>query len=111
MMRGYGGYGGGYGDGYGGYGNMMSSGGGLLMLFFGLLVFIGIILLVIWAVRSASGGHGHMMGATHTPPMGGAVPPHGQVGHHEAVAIAKRRLASGEITPEQYQEIRKTLGD
>jgi uncharacterized membrane protein len=32
------------------------------------------------------------------------------IGHHEAVAIAKKRLASGEITPEQYDEIIGKLG-
>lgn len=108
MMRGYGGY----GDGYsGGYGGMMDGGfGGILMLFFGLLVLVGIVLLVIWAVRASSGQHGHMMPGGQNP-VGGPPLPHGQVGHHEAVAIAKRRLASGEITPEQYQEIIKTLGN
>lgn len=104
MMRGYGGY-------DGGYNGMMGGGfGGIWMLFFGLLVFVGIVLLVIWAVRASSGQHGHMMSGGQ-PPVGGAAPPHGQLGHHEAVAIAKRRLASGEITPEQYQDIIKTLGD
>jgi len=29
--------------------------------------------------------------------------------NHEALEILKRRLASGEITREQYQELRKTL--
>ena len=104
MMRGYGGYG-------GGYGGMMDGGvGGILMLFFGLLVLIGIVMLVMWAVRASSGQHGHMMPGGQNP-VGGPPLPHGQVGHHEAVAIAKRRLASGEITPEQYQEIIKTLGN
>jgi len=29
--------------------------------------------------------------------------------NHDALEILRRRLASGEITPEQYQELRKTL--
>jgi len=93
-----------YGRGYGyGYGNMMDGTwfGGLLFLFFLALVLVGIVLLVIWAVRAAGGGH---------TVNGGATPPSGAVGHDEAVAIAKRRLAGGEITKEQYDEIMRTLG-
>jgi len=89
----------GYGSGYG----MMGGGwfGGLLMVFFGLLVLVGLVLLVVWAVRAAS-GHGHTMSGG--PGMSG------RVGHDEALAIAKKRLASGEITAEQYAEIVRTLG-
>ena len=104
MMRGYYGGNGGYG-----YGNMMGGGGGILMFFFGLLVLVGIVLLVMWAMRAARGGHGPMM--MHGGHVSGPAAPQGAAGHHEAIAIAKRRLASGEITPEQYQEIIKTLGD
>jgi len=82
----------GFGYGYGG--------GGLGMLLFGVLVFIAVVLLVVWAVRMASGHH----------IAGGTVPPSQVTGHDEAVAIAKRRLASGEITAEQYGEIIRTLG-
>lgn len=94
---------GGYGRGFGyGYGNMMGGGwfGGLLFLLFALLICAGIVMLIVWAVR-ASGSHG-ASGAT--------PPPTGAVGHDEAVAIAKRRLASGEITNEQYDEIMRSLG-
>lgn len=93
---------GGYGPGSGyGY-NMMNGGwfGGLLMLAFGVLVLAGIVLLVVWAVR-ASAGHGVA---------GGSAPAPGAAGHDEAVAIAKRRLASGEITKEQYEELMTALG-
>lgn len=85
-----------------GYNMMGGTGwfGGLLAVFFGALVIAGIVLLILWAVRSS---HGH--GAV--PPVAG---PSGAVGHDEAVAIAKRRLASGEITPEQYQELMRHLG-
>jgi len=55
---------------------------------------------VIWAVRALSGHEKPGMGAPPAPPAGS---------HDEAIAIAKRRLANGEITPEQYQEIMKTL--
>ena len=82
--------------------NMMGGSwfGGLLMFLFGALILVGIVLFVIWAVR-ASGGHGAA---------GGSSPHPGEVGHHEAVAIAKRRLAAGEITKEQYDDIMRTLG-
>ncbi len=92
----------GYGYGY----NMMNGGGfgGWVLLFFGVLVVAGIVLLVVWAVRSASGhtsGH-HMASGPTLPPSA--------VGHDEAIAIAKRRFASGEITKEQYDEMMRTLG-
>ncbi len=93
------------GPGYGfssGYG--MAGGGwlgGLLMMFFGLLILIGLVLLVVWAVRAAS-GHGHSAS--------GGPGTSGPVGHDEAIAIAKRRLANGEITAEQYAEIVRALG-
>ena len=83
--------------------NMMGGGwlGGLLMFLFGALILAGIVLLIIWAVRGFGGGHAAA---------GGTNPPPGAVGHDEAVAIAKRRLASGEITKEQYEEIMRSLG-
>lgn len=85
---------------YGGFGWGLA-GGGWLLLLFGLLILIGLALLVIWAVRAFSGHERTGAGA----------PPSSQVSpHDEAIAIAKRRLAAGEITPEQYQEIMKALG-
>ena len=95
------GYGNGYGGGYdGGYGMMGGGFGGLLFLVFGVLIIAGIVLLVMWAIRMSGGGHG----------MGGMAHPPGAAGHHEAVAIAKRRFASGEINKEQYDEIMRSLG-
>jgi putative membrane protein len=89
----------GFGNGFnmmGGYGWF----GVLLTLLFGALIIAGIVLLVFWVVR-ASGSHGTG---------GGASQPPGGTGHDEAVAVAKRRFASGEITKEQYEEIISTLG-
>jgi putative membrane protein len=86
----------GYGYTFGGY----SWFGMLLMMLFGTLVVVGIVLLIIWAARA--GSHG----AT-----GGGMPQRpGAAGHDEAITIAKRRLASGEITKEQYDEIMRALG-
>jgi len=86
------------------YGYNMMGGTGwfgiLLMLLFGALVLVGIVLLIIWAVK-ASSGHGAAGGGPHPPRA---------VGHDEAVAVAKRRLASGEITTQEYEEIIRVLG-
>ena len=98
------------GRGYGwGYNNMMGGAGwfgGLLVLLFGALIVAGVVLLIVWAVR-ASSGHGATggSGGPEAPPLPGAA------GHDEAVAIAKRRLASGEITKDQYDEIMRALGE
>lgn len=93
-------YGRGFGYGYdgmmGGYGWL----GGLIVIVIGALFVAGIVLLVLWAVKSSE-GHGHTAG----PPVS-----RGVVGHDEAVAIAKRRLANGELTCEQYEEIMRSLG-
>jgi putative membrane protein len=84
-----------------GYGNSFMGGGWLLMLLFGALVVAGVVVLVVWAVR-ASSGHAHGSGQAPVPPA--AAP-----GHDEAVAIAKRRFAAGEIDKDQYEEIMRAL--
>jgi len=92
----------GYGRGLGlGY-DMMGAGwlGGLVMLFFGLLVLVGLVLLVVWAVRATAGGH----------PSNGAGSGVSDGGRDAAVAIARKRLAAGEITAEQFEEIMRALG-
>jgi len=89
------------GRGYG-YGMMGGYGwfGALLMFFFGALVIAGIVLLIVWAVKAS----------THHLSAGRPTLPPGAAGHDEAVAIAKRRLASGEINKDQYDEIMRALG-
>jgi uncharacterized membrane protein len=72
---------------------------GLMVLLFGALVVALVVLLIMWAVRASSGHGAH----------GGVIAPAGGTGHHEAVAIAKKRLANGEITKEQYDEIMNAL--
>ena len=86
-----------------GYGNWMGMGtgwlGGTLSLLLGLLFFVGVIVLVMWVVRSTRGN-----GAPSAP--SASV---GAAAHDDALAIAKRRLASGEIDPDQYEDIRRSL--
>lgn len=85
-----------------GYGNMMGGGGwlgGLLTVFFGILVLVGVALLVVWLVKAMSGHGGAAAG-----------PQPGAPGHDEAVALARKRFASGEINKEQFDEIMQALG-
>ena len=72
----------GYSDGWG-WGMLF---GGMWMLLF----WAGVIFLVVWAINRL----------THHPPAGPSETP---------LDIAKRRLAGGEITPEQFEEIRRRL--
>ena len=85
--------------GYGGYGNMMDGYGGLMFGFFALLVLVGIVVLVIWAVRTMGGSGSH-----HAPQGPPAVRP-----LDDACSIARTRYAKGEITKEQYEEMCSTL--
>ena len=79
----------GYGwtDGFGGTWMM-----GIGMLFW-LLVVAGIVLLVVWAIRTGSrqGTGSTTQGA-------------------DAIEIARRRYASGEISREQFEQLKKDLG-
>ena len=56
----------------------------MMVLFWG-----GVVVLVAWAVRAFSGG--------------------GRGGADNSREILKRRLASGEINPDQYEQARKVL--
>ncbi len=76
-----------------GYGTSFWSMG--LMLLFGLLVVVGIVLLVIWAARSTRGDSD--TSRTQQP-------------SDSAQETLRRRYANGEITKEQYDEMRRTLG-
>lgn len=83
-----------------GYGYDMMGWLGLpMMLLLAASIVGGIILVIVWAVRQ-SPGHPTMAGTPHTR----------APGNGEAVSIAKRRLASGEITKEQYDELTRILG-
>jgi putative membrane protein len=63
---------------------------GLLWLIFAVLFWGGLIVLLVWAVRSASAP---------------------RRGHDAALQTLKRRLASGEISQEEYERIRQLLED
>lgn len=63
-----------------------------LSLFFGLLLVAGVVLLIVWAARRSGG------------------PSAGHVRETDAaLETARRRLANGEITKEQYEDIVRTL--
>ena len=95
-MMGGGMMGGGFGSGLGSFGLV----GGLIGLLLNLVVIVGIVLLVIWAVRQFS-SNGQSSGLF------------GQQNNRTAKAtpheIAAERYARGEITREQYQEILSVL--
>lgn len=87
--------------------------GGLLMMFFGLLVLAGIVLLVIWAFRQA--GHHDYGRGTYSPggpgrgPNEYPRPPQMPPSEDAAVAAARHRYATGEITKEELDEILTNL--
>lgn len=88
-------------DGGWGYGGGTSWLGMGFMMFFGLLILIGIVLLVVWFARSMTGG-GSQGGWSGGPQHHG--------GRAEACDIARLRYARGEITKEQFEEICRTVG-
>lgn len=81
---------------YPGWGGGFGWIGMIAMMFFGLLVLAGFVLLVWWLVSvSARAGRP------------GGMQVYG--GRDEALETARRRYAAGEITQEQYEEIVQTL--
>lgn len=83
-----------YGYGYNGVASWIGMG---LMMFFGLLVLVGIILLIVWLARAPHGGSqstGQRYGSATS----------------DACDIAKLRYARGEITKEQFEDICRTVG-
>ena len=78
-----------------GGGGMMGFGGfGLIGLLFNLLIIIGVVLLVVWAVRRFTSGTTN-----------GSQP----LGNQSPREILQARYARGEITREQYQQILQDL--
>ena len=97
-----------YGRGFGGVG--FDGGWGLLFLIglIKVLFVVGVILLVVMLVRRSRMHHGMMMHMHGHGPMGGM--DMGTPAADEAVAIARKRFASGELTKEQFDEIMAKLG-
>jgi uncharacterized membrane protein len=102
-----------YGYGYG----PTTMGGGLgligllLTAVFGALFVAGVVLLILWAVRGGRPHHAPM----HDMPMGMRPPASGlhvnaPGAFDPALKIARERFAKGEITAEQLEAIKKTLG-
>ena len=67
-----------------------------LMMLFGLVVFVGIILLAVWAVTRFTGSDHPRPGSTSNSP-------------EDPLVILQRRYARGEITREEYERIRSDL--
>lgn len=104
--------------------DMMGIGGGwismlLTALFFAMIV-AGLVVMAVWAIRAATGHGGHR--ATMAGGHGGGHRDEARSGDSvldltgprsgradEAMDIARRRYASGEITREQYEEILSRL--
>ncbi len=93
----------------------MMSGYGLVGLLVGALVLILVVLGIIWLVRATSRGTrgttsaGGTGGTGDTGSMGGTsgtMPPAAET----PLDIIKRRYASGEITKEQFDEMKRNLG-
>lgn len=87
MMGGYGGMMGGLGA----QGFAYNPVGSILTLVFWALILAGIVLLVVWLVRNVG--------------RGGFSSP----SNNEALEVLKTRYARGEITKEQYEEMRRVL--
>lgn len=91
----------GYGPMMGGQHSVLGFGGIGVFAIFAFFVFAAIIIaVVIWAVARK---HGHS--GTHTAPVAPATP-----AADTALAIARERLARGEIDPGQYTAIVAALG-
>jgi uncharacterized membrane protein len=78
---------------FGHMGNVWGVAGGIIGLLFVLAVLALIGLAIALLIR-------HSSTPRHAPPSGAPMDP---------LEIAKRRLASGEITPEQFEEIKRRL--
>ena len=83
--------GGGMMNGFGGFGLL----GGLISLIFNLAIVIGIVILIVWAVKRFTGGSVNL-----NQPSGGQSPRE----------ILQTRYARGEITRDQYQQMLSDLG-
>jgi putative membrane protein len=91
----YGGRGYGMMGGYGGYGPFGMMGGGPFGMIMSGLFWLVIIAVVIWAIWHFTAGRSRVSKSDAETPL----------------EILKKRLASGEITPEQFAKTKKTLDE
>lgn len=99
-MMGWGGFGmggmmGNMGGMMGNFGGFFSPLGAILMLVFWALIIAGGVLLVVWLVRSLTGPSPTSTATTGLSPLD----------------ILKMRYAKGEITKEQFEEMKRDLGE
>ena len=107
MMRGYGPWSGAPGARAGFAAHGFFPGAGLLGGLFVLAVVVGIVVLIVLLVRHKPGGVHPVAMAPAAAPIAAPVPP---ARFADALEVAAKRYASGEITKEQYEEMCRTLG-
>ena len=78
-------------------------------LFFGLVTIISIATIVVLAVRLSAGTNDRREPGP--PPGGAGTPGPGTPGRSRARQILDERVAAGELTPEQYLEQVRALGE
>jgi putative membrane protein len=81
------------------YGDHMDNGWGWGMVAMMLLVVAVVVVLVVWLIRTSGASHAHSHTHAHGTPLA-----------ETPMQILDRRLASGEITPEEYKERAAILG-
>jgi putative membrane protein len=93
-----------HGRGFGYYpGNGMMGDGNWLGIALMVLFWVAIVVIVVLMITRMA-KHGGMMHGTGAAGMTPVTPT-----HDEAVAIARKRYAAGEVTKEQFDELMKTL--
>jgi uncharacterized membrane protein len=89
-----------------GYGTGLGFGfGGWLMMFGGVALVVGLVLLVAWAVRRAGG----TSATTPSFPAQGFTPATGAPSSPDAMEILRLRLARGEISAEEFAATKQAL--
>ncbi len=77
-------------------------------MFIGMMVFwVVVVVLIVWAVRMWAPGQQQNQGQAQSPPQGFAQRPAGPL--ESPLDIAKRRYAAGEITREEFEQLRRDL--
>lgn len=80
-----------------GYWNGCLFGGGFLMMFLGILVVVGIVYLLVKGFNNNNNNNNNVVSKTT------------QAQNSDALEIAKIRLAKGEISAEEFKNIKKNL--